>query len=322
MTTDSFLDDEMSEAESEIGIWNLFSQILMPLIILITFIAVVNIQIVNSYLRTEKNVSNAMRADLRRVLSGDSQAFKAERDQAFALNQWLMLIQVLDEIMRDKRRALGIEGFSAAAIKLDGTTIADPSYKAALQQVRAFLEAGERQKIDTVTQIYSEALGRTKLTDPQPDELEGVVAQALAGMEDSKARDAAKDASAAAKADATTQKNFDADGASRQSIVILSVRAEVIGRIVRELERLHDAAADTQVAVLARISVAVAANPGQLDAEQHARVRRMIDRTLSDAARADAWRNFHRELFARQRRQLDEGGYVLLARTWRLANED
>ena len=298
------IDEHNDRASSEARIWNLFAQILIPLVILITFVAVDGIRRYGEYLQNEQILRGIAEHGRTQCEMTRNQACTPERNQAWALNQWQKMLLQLNGIMQQQRAELGLSHFrNSDDVHLDGVTVNDPNFQKLDEAAAQQLETGSAGRQKLIEGIYLAIIKAASLHDQTSPVLDTAIRQA----EDQPMGGDPED--------------FDLAGDSvDQNVIIPQIRQRFLSRIAAECNILRDDVEKLQIATVGRVYHALNDAPEQLTATERQYAARMLEQGISAGERSERAREFYHRFNDDLRDRLTVQHYVFLQETWSALN--
>lgn len=288
-------------------VWNLFAQLLFPLIMILSFISVLDISKRDDVV---KNV-NADKEKLQDVLVGISTTREVKAKIAEWRNiyeqQRFKLLQAWERIRNEERDKLFLNMFtSGERVILKGIDIDDTEFLALCEGAKQLFDKGEPVQIEYMTNLYRRVLEEAGITDASTNPREFSVH--LWPTDSTKIPDIP----------------FAQQSEEQQSqLAVIEAknihpanRAFVHNQIWNGVNGFKNETEEVQGNVLSRIFDQLLASPEKLDT----RAEKLVEAILSPSTMAEERRRKANEFYEGQgdwiRDRLESNGYHLLVRTW------
>lgn len=276
----------INEGES---VWNLFVQILLPLILILTFLSVMDIlrykirgEIVDEQnQRLEQNIEELLG-------TVDEDGFFLKNQRSILEVQRQKLIQALTEIRPEEFKRLKIALFEAGAeIKMEGHEVTDGQFKAFCMLAREYLV---RRSIEYRSDLYARVLRRANVNDPMrlPIRIHGEDEELF-----DKKQIMAAQAATISKANACFIQN----------------------RIIEFINSLHQKSLNLQVEVMDQMYEALLKNPTEMSRRGRKLVQQMLRPDIDDKERTRLSGEIYREINDEVRRKVKGYGFLDAALT-------
>jgi hypothetical protein len=288
-------------------VWNLFSQIMIPIIILVTYVAVDGVTRIGGFLQREHEISKFTQEKYAECMGNNNATCSKDLRQVYAQNQWDRLLLALERRMRAERKALLFDDFqSAAQVKFDGIRIVDPGFQSFTANVATRFGRAATRQIDYVRNLFNETITAAGFKDDLTSASDAEIAQAIARPRSPDPKDF--------EVPATT---------SDPNRLIPQVREQFLARVAAECAILRDDAQRVQIDVVAAIYHALQDAPQQqLTARSREAARRMLESGISEQERKDRAEAFSRLFNADLAADLHGQRIDFLAETWDALNAD
>lgn len=159
-------------------IWNVFVQILLPLVLLLTFVAV---QVINIYKEAAENERKHVEALEQYLVSLEQENSAAQerlhKQEAYINLQYQILLNALQKTEQEKLRELKLSMFSEGTdrIHVDGTHVKDNDFKMLCDTAKNIFDQNDEQGFRD--NIYREVLEKVSqppylIRDPEPGGLQ------------------------------------------------------------------------------------------------------------------------------------------------------
>lgn len=149
----SFLKDALGggEKEEEGGVWNIFVQILLPLVLILTFVAILNITKYKDIAKEEKERARQAREELDKAMKNNK--LLEQKNNALISFQLQKLLVALEKVKKDEYQRLRLNIFPGASrIQLKGTEVEDVEFKKLCTMTAVIFESDrtEQEKKDDI----------------------------------------------------------------------------------------------------------------------------------------------------------------------------
>jgi hypothetical protein len=322
---DRILQGEDRENSSNEQIWNLFSQILVPIVILLSFVAVSEItryRVVTQVVEEKNEQLTAAIADLQHTDVGTmGERYKIQLIDA----QKQHLLYALDQEISSRREGrspkdvkLGQEQFEDVKlglaefpdkrlVNLSGREIDDTAFGKFCQNFRDTVvgDVGQRAKPSYIRAVYKEVLRRAELSDPK------ITLDPQAEIDP---------IFLAASMKIPVWPLIAIELQPDDSRITPANRQFILEEIAVALVRLTAEVTKLQQGVLERLYLALLKDPEALDLETQAKARDFLQSGLTADQSASRMRDFYEFFNRRIKDHLDERGYRFLNDTWEAVN--
>jgi len=308
MSDDFFSGLEGEQARrGEALVWNLFSQILIPIVILVTYVAVDGITRIGAFLDREQKISNYNQAKFAQCMENNNATCSRDLRQVYAQHQWVRLMLALERRVRAQRKELGFEDYQdGGKVKLDGIRIADPGFQSFAANAATYFGRAAPQRVAYIRNLFGEAIAAAELRDDEATISDAEIAQAIVRPRRADPLDF--------EVPATT---------SDPNRLVAQVRELFLARVAAECDIMRDDAQRLQVEVVGRIYHALLDAPQQqLTASSREAARRMLETGISEQERKARAAAFARQFNVDLAADLHAQKIDFLAETWDALNAD
>jgi hypothetical protein len=297
---DRFLSEEDQGNSGSEQIWNLFSQILVPIVILLSFVAVSEIaryQVVTLVTEEENAKLQGAIADLQHTDVGTmGERYKIQLIEA----QKQRLLHALDQEIANQRGVghLGLVEFpDKRLVNLSGGKIDDPKFGSFCKNFRDEVvgNGSGRALPDYIRKVYKEVLRRAGVSDPNVDD---------------------RSFSVAASMRVPVWPEVRTDPQPDNSRITPTNRQFILNEIALAIVGMTAEVTKLQQGVLERIYSALLRNPEELDDEGRKKAREFLQLGLTAGQSASRLRDFYEYLNRQIKDDLDRRGYRFLDSTW------
>jgi hypothetical protein len=140
-----------TEKDGESGVWNIFVQILLPLVLILTFVAVMDIMKYRDV--AEKEKENARKFREKYFEKVDQNTLEKQKNYALINLQFQKLLVALEEVKKEKVGKLKLNIFpDAARIKLQAANVLDEDFKSLCRKINDIFKTSltEQREKDAV----------------------------------------------------------------------------------------------------------------------------------------------------------------------------
>ncbi len=283
---------ESGARKSDGTVWNIFVQILLPLVIILSFVAVITILKYKDVAGIEKaGREKALAAYNKIVNSTDPEsdlAIERENHNFTKIQlQRMRLLKALDEVEMEKRRELKLGLFPGAGrINLQGINVIDPDFKELCTKAKNIYDNDGEQTFKD--DIYSKVIQKADIRDTQQR-----------GRRVRWWRDIPKDDPIIAKLSVITPGN----------------RANIHNEIIEFATNLKKEIKILQIQLLQRLFRELIKHPETLDEKTERRLKKIIS-TKDENERRRRANEFYQRIIRKWRNKLDKEGYMFLEDSW------
>lgn len=278
--------DDLSGVES---VWNLFVQLLLPLILLLTFISVIDIE----RYKVRWGVTNDELEDVREGL--DSLLGVHDPEGVFLNGKFSLLdaqkqrlLYKLSEIRRKEDRKFRLNKVeSIEDIHITGTSIEDEEFKRLCEEVKKAVDAGNRESYQR--NIYKLLLGNSGLNVPEEPEVQR--------HNEEEERFVSKQELVSASSGKISRANAN----------------YIQNRIIEYVDGVENKTIELQTGVLEKIFDELLKSPETADEETRENIRQLL-RTEDEEAQLELSNKIYRRVTAAVRDDVRDYGF--LAKTW------
>lgn len=314
VSVDHLLRHASAARSDESGIWNVFVQLLLPLVIILSFAAVLEIDRYQKIIDQTQRQNDDLRLEMKSIDSTDPQRLAENLARTVFLSQRRKLQIALELAVQDDRKEWLFTELNADGVKLLGARIDDRRFAEFSQLVWSHLgPAATRTRFDYVNDLYKDVLALADIRDTAPEAEQRVRLwpEGIAGTDPEFARfDAYEPLGDRVEADRAELANI------RDNIIHPANRAFLHNQINGEAWRSETQAVALQTAVIDRIYQSLIANPEQLDEASRERVREMVNPDTPAERREILAELVHDRTISALRERLEGDGYTFLTQTW------
>ncbi len=267
-------------------VWNIFVQILLPLVLVMTFVAVVTILKFKDVAKVREKEVEFWRQYAANVEKKDKEQLLKNLNSTTKELQRIYLLNALDKVRIQKRHELKLDRFfSASNVKLEGQKISDDDFKELCRVTRYVFYSYGRQRFKEG--MYREVLKISKVKDTRIGVIK--VHRWPTIPEDRLP--------------------------PRLYIISRENRARIHNSIMDAIDAFKNEVMALQIGVLHRIFEYLINHPETLDND----LRRLAERLSSTRDEREVRRlasTFYREVVKKRQKRIKKEGYVFLDETW------
>lgn len=279
-------------SSDEENIWNLLVQILLPLVLILTFIVVSE---VIGFKEAYIHMQEIMGADLREE---ENPPDLIARQQAIIDAQLQRLLLALEQVKIDEEKRLNITMFPQAEfVQRKGIYINDDNFKKLCRESKGIYQSGySRQRY--ADNIYSQVLEKSEIKDRNID---------LRVRRWEKKKDVE---------DISEVEKFRRLMGAKKSMIYQENRKIIHNYILDFIDATEKSIADLQEDLIKFLFRDLIINPEDLDKESSLLVDRIIDTNISDEDREMSANQLYRRIIKKWRSKHDSDGYTFLKASW------
>ncbi|WP_282610862.1 hypothetical protein [Pelagibius sp. Alg239-R121] len=288
-------------------IWNLFTQLLFPLIMILSLVAVLEIsknKLVGQYIEAENK-------DLKDQIEGigetkPEQARILEWRNIYEL-QRLRMLEAWNAVKIEERARIGFAIFSSGfRVRLNNTVIDDLEFQVFSSQIKSLFDGKAASRQSYLDGLYARVLEKANLVEARAGFQKEPVqkwADELTVIEDVQFGELSSDQKAQL-------------ALAKAKIVVPTNRALIHNAILEGVDTFEQDAKRIQSEVLTRILDLLLARPAELDAKSKQLVNKILDQTTTPEDRRAKVNEFYKRQIDQIRERLQQAGYAFLDVTW------
>ncbi len=294
-------------SQDEDMIWNLFTQLLFPLIMILSLVAVLEIsknKLVGQYIEAENK-------DLKDQIEGigetkPEQARILEWRNIYEL-QRLRMLEAWNAVKIEERARIGFAIFSSGfRVRLNNTVIDDLEFQVFSSQIKSLFDGKAASRQSYLDGLYARVLEKANLVEARAGFQKEPVqkwADELTVIEDVQFGELSSDQKAQL-------------ALAKAKIVVPTNRALIHNAILEGVDTFEQDAKRIQSEVLTRILDLLLARPAELDAKSKQLVNKILDQTTTPEDRRAKVNEFYKRQIDQIRERLQQAGYAFLDVTW------
>jgi hypothetical protein len=287
---------EKPKQSKNVGVWEVFVQILLPLVLLLTFVVM---QIINNYMDKTQNVEQISKALAQYTKDLDRRNVDQEyqgKQKALLDLQYQILLNALQQIEEEKRKEAKLNVFSGRVnhIQRNKTKVTDSEFQMLCRYAANIFNTGDVQQ-------FRDGIYKTLLEHVfQSDQIQDVSADGSTVQKHANLPEMDDDSIRIAHPNQVTDVN----------------RAKIHNEIIEFTNQLRDDVLTIQQELLQIIAQERMTSLEGLDQESKQLVREIIDSATDAQIREARVNEFFRSMTKKWRKELEDDGYYFLNMLW------
>ena len=302
---DHLLSENSSDAQSTEQMWNLLVQILVPIVILLSFVSVSEITRYSVYTKSVEQENKGLIEAIDNLKNTDRGILNQRYEHQLVKAQKLRLLRAMDEELAEQRKKLKLAELPVSGVvKMSGSQIDDPRFmelcklfrETVLEEDNPQFSSRDRRASPTyILDVYKGVLRRADVTDPLDKDLRFVTAASM-------------------KVPVWPEAPLDAQPDEMR--ITAANRKYILNEITKAIVGIVAEATKLQQGVLQNIYLALLESPKQLSAEGRRVARLLMKSEQSGESLQSLSQQFYDAVNRQVRDDLNSRHYVFLNSTW------
>ncbi len=297
-----------------IGVWNVFVQILLPLVFILSFVAVLQLKRYDRIIQETEVFAASLQTKIRKITETDKGSLTNEVERLVFITQRQKLQIALAELVAEDRKAWGLTGSHPGQVRIEDGQINDTAFREVCDALlNHFGSGGSKTRAAYISALYRRVLARTGLYDRHwSDDMEVPLWPASMQTDDPQLKQFEK---FDPQSDRPDLAEFALTGIS-DAFIHPENRIFIHNHINGQAWETETLAVQLQAAVIERIYQWLIQNPSELEPVAQVLVRELAAPDTEAVRRRHLASRIHSETIASLRNKLTQKNYWLLSRTW------